>query len=108
MNPSDWTKVALLKTTTNEYLGDSPFQAPTQASLWGRPVAKTPAMPAGTALVGAFRSGGAQLFQRGGLRVEASNSHVDFFIKNLVAIRAEIRASLAVFRPVAFGTVTGI
>jgi len=43
--------------------------------------------------------------QKGGLRVEASNSHDDFFIKNLVAIRAEARLALAVYRPAAFGTV---
>ena len=34
-----------------------------------------------------------------------SNSHDDFFIKNLVAIRAEERGALAVFRPSAFGEV---
>jgi hypothetical protein len=29
------------------------------------------------------------------LRVEASNSHSDFFVRNLVAIRAELRVALA-------------
>jgi len=44
----------------------------------------------------------------GGTRVEASNSHQDFFIKNLVAIRAERRLALAVLRPSCFGRVTGL
>jgi hypothetical protein len=48
------------------------------------------------------------VFANGGLRVEASNSHQDFFIKNLVAIRAEERLALAVYRPAAFGTATGL
>ena len=50
----------------------------------------------------------AQVFRKGGIRVEASNSHSDFFIKNLVAIRAEERLALAVYRPGAFGEVTGL
>jgi HK97 family phage major capsid protein len=64
-------------------------------------------MTAGTALVGAFKTA-AQIFRKGGVRVEASNSHADFFVKNLVAIRAEERLALAVYRPAAFGEVTGL
>ena len=44
----------------------------------------------------------------GGIRVEASNSHADFFIKNLVAIRAEERLALACYRPGSFGEVTAL
>jgi HK97 family phage major capsid protein len=70
-------------------------------------VAVTPAIVANTALVGAFGTM-SQVFRKGGIRVEASNSHQDFFIKNLVAIRAEERLALAVYRPGAFGKVTGL
>lgn len=107
MNPADWGQVALLKTSTGEYMGGGPFTAAQTPTLWGLPVAVTPVMTVNTALVGAFKTG-AQIFRRGGLRVEASNSHQDFFIKNLVAIRAEERLALAVYRPSAFGTVTGV
>jgi HK97 family phage major capsid protein len=62
---------------------------------------------AATALTGAFKSA-AQIFDEGQLRVEASNSHSDFFVKNLVAIRAERRLALAVYRPAAFGTTTAL
>jgi len=48
------------------------------------------------------------LFRRGVLRVEATNSHSDFFQKNLIAIRAELREALVVYREAAFGTVTGL
>jgi len=51
-------------------------------------VALTSAIAAGTALVGAFRTA-AQIFRKGGVRVEASNSHSDFFVTNKTAIRAE-------------------
>jgi len=107
MNPADWGQIALTKSSTGEYLGGGPFTAAVTPTLWGLPVAVTPTMVANTALVGAFKTG-AQLFRRGGIRVEASNSHQDFFIKNLVAIRAEERLALAVYRPAAFGTVTGV
>jgi HK97 family phage major capsid protein len=61
----------------------------------------------GTALIGAFDSA-ARLYVRGGVTVEASNSHASYFTSNLVAIRAESRAALAVFRPAAFTAVTGL
>lgn len=107
MNPANWQTVQLMKTTQGEYIGGGPFQSPVSPLLWGLRVAVTPAIPAGVALVGAFGSA-AQVFRKGGIRVEASNSHVDFFVKNLVAIRAEERLALAVYRPGAFGEVTGL
>jgi hypothetical protein len=40
--------------------------------------------------------------------VEASNSHSDFFQRNLTAIRAERRLALAVYRPQAFHIITAL
>jgi HK97 family phage major capsid protein len=108
LNPSDATKFLLLKTSTGEYIGPGPFSSPQAPTMWGRAVATTPKIPQGTALVGAFKTGGGQLFRRGGIRVDISNSHQDFFVKNLVAIRAEIRVALALYRPGAFGKITGL
>jgi hypothetical protein len=105
MNPTDWLVVQLLKASDGTYIGDAPFMRPVAPTLWGLPVAVTPAMAAGVALVGAFRSA-SQTFRKGGIRVAATNSHQDFFVKNLVAIRAEERLALAVYRPGAFGEVT--
>lgn len=107
MNPANWGPIVVSKDTTGNYLAAGPFNPQIPTTLWGLPVAPTPAMVAGTALVGAF-STAAQIFRRGGLRVEASNSHQDYFIKNLVAIRAEERLALAVYRPGAFGKVTNL
>jgi HK97 family phage major capsid protein len=59
------------------------------------------------ALVGNFGQG-AQLWRRGGLTLEASNEHLDYFQKNLLMLRAESRAALAVYRPVAFTEVRGL
>lgn len=107
MNPTNWFSTVTMKDTQGHYFGFGPFNTVPTATLWGLPVAVTPSIVANTSLVGAFGSM-SQVFRRGGIRVEASNSHQDFFIKNLVAIRAEERLALAVYRPGAFGKVTGL
>jgi HK97 family phage major capsid protein len=113
MNPTNWQTIQLTKTSTGAYYGSGPFVtaqgglSPLDGVLWGLPVVRTPTIAANTALVGAFAQA-AQVFRKGGMRLEVSNSHADFFVKNLVAIRAEERLALCVYRPAAFGTVTGL
>jgi HK97 family phage major capsid protein len=105
MNPGNWQSIALSKNADDQYYAGGPFNTPPVPRLWGLPVVLTPSIALNTALVGAFRTQ-AQVFRKGGIRVEASNSHSDFFVKNKVAIRAEERLALAVYRPAAFGKVT--
>jgi HK97 family phage major capsid protein len=107
VNPANWFTTITSKDGSGAYFGGGPFSSVPTASIWGTPVAVTPSIVANTALVGAFGTM-AQIFRKGGIRVEASNSHQDYFIKNLVAIRAEERLALAVYRPGAFGKVTGL
>jgi HK97 family phage major capsid protein len=107
MNPINWQTVQLTKNAAGNYLGSGPWAPAQPAQLWGLPVAVTPSIVANTALVGGFRSS-AQIFRRGGVRVESSNSHASFFVNNLVAIRAEERLALAAYREAAFGKVTGL
>jgi len=106
-NPADWVATVQTKTKNGDYLTAGPFSPIQSPTLWGLPVVVTPAIVAASSLVGAFKQA-AQVFRKGGIRVEASNSHQDYFIKNLVAIRAEERLALAVYRPGAFGLVTGL
>lgn len=71
-----------------------------QTSFWGcRPVAVS-SLPVGTAYVGAFKSA-ATLFTRKSVGVYMSDSHADYFIKNLLVILAEARALGAVTEPAA-------
>lgn len=107
INPANWQTIQLTKNAAGNYLGNGPWAAPQQPMLWGINGAVTPSIVANTALVGGFRSS-AQTFRKGGVRVEASNSHSDFFVKNLVAIRGEERLALAAYREAAFGKVTGL
>jgi HK97 family phage major capsid protein len=109
MHPTNWLTIQLQKLATGEYVAGNggPFQRPERPMLWGIPVVVTSAITLNTALVGCFRDA-AMIFRKGNLRVEATNAHDDYFIKNLVAIRAEERLALAVLRPAAFGVVTGL
>lgn len=107
MNPTDWGTVQLSKDANENYYGAGPFTGPQPPMLWGYPGAITPAMPVGEALVGAFRTC-AQFFRRGGVRAAISNSHLDYFTTNKVAILIEERGALVVYRDAAFGKVTGL
>jgi HK97 family phage major capsid protein len=111
VNPTNWAMVRKEKDLNGQYYGGGPFIGPygvggiAADNIWTLPVVVTGACPAGTALVGAFRAA-AQVFLKSGLTVEASNSHADFFQKDLTAIRAEQRAALAVYRPNGFVKIT--
>lgn len=115
IHPSDWQDFRLAKDANNQYYAGGPFYGPygnggsagENPNLWGLRVVVTTRIAAGTALVGAFASS-AQVFRKGGLTLDATNSHSDDFAYNRTAIRAEERVALAVYRPGAFGTVTGL
>lgn len=105
MHPTDFWTMATTKESggTGAYYGGSPYRGPLD-NPWGIPVLVSAAALSGTAIVGAFREGG-QVWRKGGISVEASNSHEDYFRKNLTAIRAEERMALTVYRPSAFSRV---
>lgn len=113
MHPTNWAALRLSKDSAGQFLGGGPMIGAYGNGLmagetaWGLPVVVTSAIAANTALVGAFGTM-AQVFYRNGLTVEASNSHSDFFQKNLTAIRAEQRLALAVYRPEAFHAITAL
>lgn len=123
MNPANWQNTRLLQDANNQFYGGGPFtgaygnggqglgfggQLSGQVdSIWTKPVVITTAVGVGTALLGSFRLA-AQVFRRGGITVEATNSHASNFTSDLVTIRAEERLALAVYRPGAFTKVTGL
>lgn len=106
MHPNDWTDVKLLRTADGIYIWGNPSdEGPDR--IWGLPVRQTTAITEGTGLVGAFRPY-AEVLRREGINITLSTEHSTYFVENKVAILAESRLALAVYRPAAFATVTGI
>lgn len=98
MHPNDWEDFDLHQDNENRYYFGGPMQLGTPR-LWGLPVIESEAVPEGKAFVGDFRR--CVLWEREGVTVQVSDSHSDFFIRNLVAILAEMRAAFGVLRPAA-------
>jgi HK97 family phage major capsid protein len=106
INPHDAFDLDVAKAVagTGSYFSGGPYSQAADMP-WGLRMVRTTAIPAGSVLVGAFGTQ-AQVFRKGGLTVDASNSHEDYFSRNLVAIRAEERLALAVYRINAFCEIT--
>lgn len=100
LNPIDWTNILLLKDTTGRYLFSDPhgMEAP---RVWGKDVVPTAAMTAGQFMAGAFALA-AEIYDREDATVRVAEQHADFFVRNLVAILAEERLAIAIYRPAAF------
>lgn len=99
MHPTDWETLDLLMDGEDRYY----FGGPTvmgNARLWGLPVAECEACTAGAAVVADFRL--AVLWMREQAQIMVSDSHSDFFTRNLIAILAEMRAAFGLLRPAAF------
>jgi len=103
LNPIDWEAIELKRNVDGIFYGAGPFSMMTP-SLWGLPVVESEAMPAGTGFVADWSK--AVLWDREQASIQVTDSHADFFIRNLVAILAELRAAFAVLRPSAFVKIT--
>lgn len=106
LNPNDWTPIRVLTTADGIYIWGHPSEAGPER-IFGKEMRQTTAMPENTGLVGAFTPH-AQVFQREGITFTISTEHASYFVENKVAILAEERLALAVYRPSAFCEVTGI
>lgn len=99
LHPNDAEQLDLLKDGEGRYYYGGPAQDGAQP-LWRLPVVETEAVTEGVGLCGDFRQ--AVLWDREQAAISVSDSHADFFIRNLVAILAELRAAFGIFRPGAF------
>jgi HK97 family phage major capsid protein len=104
LNPTDWTKIEMLKDGMGRYIIGDP-QGTVAPRLWGLPVVASLALTANTFLTGAFKQA-SQIFDRMNVEVLISTENNDDFEKNMVTIRCEERLAFVVKRPAAFITGT--
>lgn len=83
------------------------FLFPPGSPLAGLTPVQSPEVPAGQAVVGSFLQG-SMLFRKGGIALQATNSHDANFASNITTIRAEMRVVLVHFVPQCYSLVTGL
>lgn len=113
LHPTDWWDMRLTKDSYGRYLLGDPQQSyagtgfgqmsPTQ-NLWDLEPVVTTSISSGTFLVGSGNPAASEIRDRMEMQIEISNSHSDYFVKNLLAIRAEKRLALVVKRPASYIT----
>jgi HK97 family phage major capsid protein len=109
IHPADWysTGFLLAKDSAGNYLVGDPRASLDQLNtLWGLRVVVTPAMTQNTVLVGDFTQ--AVVADRQQSTIYMTDSHKDWFGRNLLAVLAEERLALGVLDPDAFCTVTAV
>lgn len=98
-NPADWETVELLQDDENRYYYGGPQnQGPPR--LWGIPVVESFHVAAGAAWLANWRK--AVLWDREQASITMTDSHDDWFIRNMIAVLAEMRAAFGLIRPSAF------
>lgn len=98
LNPVDVEAVDLAREngSTGKFIGAGPFTMGPR-TLWSLPIIESEAIPEGTGVVGDLSK--AILWDREDASVTFSDSHADFFIRNLVAALGEERVAFGVTRP---------
>jgi HK97 family phage major capsid protein len=99
MHPNNWETLDLLQDNEGRYYYGGPSILGTPR-LWGLPVVESEGMTEGTSVVADWRR--AVLMDREQTQILVSDSHSDFFVRNLIAILAELRAAFFCIRPAAF------
>lgn len=95
MNPMDWFRLQITRKVAGEeeYVFGSPTM-PVPPALWNTAIVPTASMPAGEAMT--IDTSFTTVLDREAPSVLLSNSHKDYFTRNLVLILGELRAGLEV------------
>lgn len=103
VNPTDLENIDTITDANRQYLLAGPLAAGPR-TLWGLRIVESENIAAGTVLVGDGTM--AAVVDRNQASIYTTDSHSDFFIRNLFVILAEERVALPVFRVLAFAKVT--
>lgn len=98
MSLTDWESFDLLADGETRYYFGGP-QVLGNPRLWGYPVIASEAVTTGYAYTGDLKT--IVIWEREQASISMTNSHSDFFIRNLVAILAELRVAFGFLRPAA-------
>lgn len=96
LNPYDWEALDLDQDDEARYYFGGPMVLG-QKRLWGQPVVESEAVFQGTGYTGDLKQ--AILWDRESATVRMSDGVEDYFVRNLVAVLAELRAAFGVLRP---------
>jgi HK97 family phage major capsid protein len=99
LNPADFAALDI------SVMGSTVAGPNVNTGFWGVRALAVGAVPAGTAYVGDFHTG-VTLFERGAASVYMTDSHADYFVRNILVILAETRALPVVTEPAALYRVT--
>ncbi len=112
IHPTDYQNLRLTKDANGQYFGGGFFSGQYgnggiewQPPVWGLRTVVTPAVAAGSPVLGAFKQA-TTVYRKGGVKVEATNSNEDDFTNDRITIRAKERLALAVRKPSAIVKLT--
>lgn len=105
ISTNDWWDIRLTKDSFGRYILGDPQQS-VRPNIFGLDVVPTTSIAQGTFLVGSGSPVAAEIRDRMEMTVEISTEHSDYFIRNLIAIRAEKRLALITKRVNSFVTGT--
>lgn len=100
IHPEDREEIDLMQDGNLHYYMGGPVAAGGNTTMWGLPVVESEVLDRGTAWVGDFTK--AVIYDRQQASIAVTDSHANFFVRNLVAILAETRLALAFLQPAAF------
>ena len=106
IHPTDWQGIRLMRDANGNYIWGPPSEGGPER-LWGLQVVQIDADNAGTGYTGAFDVSTVGLFERQGVDVAVGYTGTQF-TEGKRTVRADTRAALAWFRPVAFCQNTGL
>jgi HK97 family phage major capsid protein len=103
LNPKDFWALRLTKDSYGRYILGDPMEVGSP-NVFGLDLVSSTNMSAGSFLVGTGSPVGAEIRDRMSMQVEISTEYMDYFVKNMVAIRAEKRLAFVMKRNGSFIT----